>query len=763
MIITTQVTLSAQYCQYVNPFIGTDGMGHTFPGACVPFGSVQLSPDTDTIPHNVNGIYQKEAYRYCAGYQYGDQTIVGFSHTHLNGTGHADLGDLLIMPVSGVIKLHPGTKENPESGYRSRFDHNMEKASPGYYEVFLKDYNVLAQLTTTERTGIHKYTFQDTTSKNLVVDLSHGIYNYDTKTLWSSVRIENDSIITGYRITNGWSRTNYIYFAIHFSEPIQDYGYEDFAKNNYNGFWRKFDIHHHFPEIAGKKIVLWFTFGTENKPLIVKIGISAVSAQNALENLKEEAMFHTFDDLAKQAHDRWEEALSVIDIQGNANQKAMFYTSLYHTMMNPSLYTDVNKQYRGIDNNIHEAQHFTNYTVFSLWDTFRAFHPLLNIINRKRNTDMVNSMLAHYQQSVHHILPVWSLMANENWCMTSYHGVSVVADAITKELDINKKLAVNALVQSSSLPYYEDNKDYIDLGYVPFDKNAYAASITLENSYEDWAVYYTALHTGDTAISNIYRTRALNYRNIYNHNGFACPRFSDGTWKKKFNPLNTHNEGFIEGNSWNYSFFVPHDVNGLIKLTGGDKKFIARLDSLFTMKLDDKYFEETEDITRDGLLGNYVHGNEPGHHIAYLYMWTSQPWKTQDRIREIMNKMYKNSLNGLSGNDDCGQMSAWYILSAMGFYPVCPGTNEYVIGAPYLPYLAIKLENGNTFTIKAPKISDQARFIQKITLNGQSFEKAYITINEILDGGELLFEMGSQPLKTKKFSGKNLPYSLSEP
>ncbi|QIK53990.1 glycoside hydrolase family 92 protein [Dysgonomonas sp. HDW5B] len=756
--------VSQELTSYVNPMIGTLKMGHTFPGACVPHGIVQLSPDTDTIPQNINGKYVADAYKYCAGYQHDDKTIVGFSHTHLSGTGHSDLGDILVMPVTGQLKLNPGTADNPDSGYRSRFSHDTEVARPGYYEVKLDDYGIKAQLTATERTGIHKYTFPANEKKQILIDLAQGIYNYDGKVLWANVRVENDTLITGYRITNGWARVNYTYFAITFSEPIKSYGYEDKEKPKYVGFWRKFDLQHNFPEIGGRKIITYFDFVTDANPTIeMRVALSAVSTLGAIQNLQAETAGKSFDDIAAIANDKWNKELDVIEIEGTKDQKTMFYTSLYHTMINPSVYMDVDGQYRGIDHNIHQAKDFTNYTIFSVWDTYRALHPLFNIINRDRSKNIVNSMLAHYDQSVHKALPVWSLMGNEGWCMIGYHSVSVVADAISKGIDINKKRALEAMISSSNVPYYDGTKEYLELGYVPYDKNSNGSSITLEYAYDDWTIYNTALKMGNTSVAEAYKKRAMNYRNVFDPEiGFVRARKSDGSWKAPYSLLNTHGEGFIEGNSWNYSFYVPQDVKGLIEQMHGEKVFTQRLDSLFTMHLPDEFFENTEDVTREGIMGNYVHGNEPSHHIPYLYAWTSQPWKSQYWIREIMNRMYRNSIDGLCGNDDCGQMSAWYIFSAMGFYPVCPGSDQYVIGAPYLPYLKVKTAPDKNLVIKANGVSDKMRYVKSVKLNGKPYTKAYITYDDIKDGGELVFEMTSQPNKKRTFAEDEKPYSLSQ-
>ena len=735
------VETAVHYIDYVNPIIGTNGMGHTFPGACAPYGIVQLSPDTDTIPVVKDGRYQPRVYEYCAGYQHKDSTIVGFSHTHFSGTGHSDLGDILIMPTTGKVKLNPGTQTDPDGGYRSRFSHDTEIAKPGFYEVMLSDYGIKAQLTATERVGIHRYTFPNDTEGNIILDLIHGIYNYDGKVLLANIRVENDTLITGYRITNGWARTNYTFFAISFNQKIKDYGYVEKAPILYGGGWGKFYQYHNFPEMTGRKLVAYFTF--ENPDVLeLKVALSAVSTDGALKNLHAETDGRDFDKLLAETQQKWNKELSVIEAQGTEDQKAMLYTSLYHTMINPSVYMDVDGNYRGLDHNIHHADGFTNYTVFSLWDTYRAFHPLMNVLQPKRNADFVQSMLKHYEQSVHHVLPVWSHMGNENWCMIGYHAVSVLADAVAKGVVKPSEEILDAMNSSATLPYYTDIPEYISLGYVPYDHNGSSASLTLEYAYDDWTIYQTALKLGDTQLADIYKKRSQSWRNTFDSSiGFARPRYSDGTWKQPFSLLNTDDEGFIEGNSWNYSFYVPHDVEGLIEAMGGEQQFIANLDSIFVMKLPAEFFENTEDVTEEGLMGNYVHGNEPSHHIAYLYNWTSQPYKTQYWVREIMNRMYKNNIDGLCGNDDCGQMSAWYIFSAMGFYPVCPGSDKYMFGAPYLPYMKVRLGNGKTLEIKAPNISDENRYVSKITLNGKEITNRYITHDELMQGGVLEFEM----------------------
>lgn len=620
------------------------------------------------------------------------------------------------MPATGPLKLNPGRADHPDEGYRSRFSHATEKAAPGYYEVMLDDYGIRAQLTATQRVGIHKYTFPEGEKGHLILDLVHGIYNYDGKVLWSNLRVENDTLLTGYRITNGWARTNYTYFAISFSQPIRDYGYQEKEKTLYNGFWRRFDVNRNFPEMGGRKVVAYFNFDTDRQSeLVVKVALSATSTAGALKNLQAEAAQKSFGQLAAEAGEDWNRHLGIFEIEGTPDQKAMFYTSLYHTMINPSVYMDVDGSYRGLDHNIHQAQGFTNYTIFSLWDTYRAEHPLLNLIQPARNADMVTSMIRHEQQSVHGMLPVWSLMGNENWCMSGYHAVSVLADAIAKGNYPPADEALAAMVSTSTVPYYEGLEAYIKLGYVPLEQSATAASTTLEYAYDDWTIYQTALKASNEEVARTYRERALNYRNLFDPSiGFARPKLKDGSFKPDFDVLQTHGEGFIEGNSWNFSFHVPHDVAGLISLMGGEKVFIDKLDKLFTMHLPKQFYEQNEDITEACLVGGYVHGNEPSHHIPYLYAWTSQPWKTQYWLREILNKMYRNATDGLGGNDDCGQMSAWYIFSVMGFYPVCPGTDQYVLGAPYLPYLKLKLPNGKTLEIKAPGVSDKKRYVRSL-------------------------------------------------
>ena len=760
-LMATGLGLAQKPSAYVDPLIGTSGMGHTFPGACVPFGGVQVSPDTDTIPHNVAGKYQAEVYSLCAGYRWEDPTIVGFSHTHLSGTGHSDLGDVLLMPIIGPVHLNPGTADEPEKGYRSRYNHDSETASPGYYAVTLADYGIRAELSATERTAIHRYTYP-TGERHLILDLSHGIYNYKGKTLWASVRMVGDSLLTGYRITQGWAREHYTYFAIRFSRPVKDYGCKETLPSAYKGFWRKFDTEHGFPEMAGRGLACWFDFDWDGADEItVQVALSATSVEGALKNLRAEES--GFDDIRLSAVSSWDRELGKLKAQGSPDELRMLYTSLYHTMINPSLYDDVDGAYRGLDGGIHRTDGWHNYTVFSLWDTYRAEHPLLLLMHPSRARDMVQSMLEHQSQSAHGLLPIWSLMANEGWCMSGYHAVSVLSDALQAGLDLDGDRVLAAMVSTSTVPYLEGLGEYMKNGYVPLDASSTAASTTLEYAYDDWTIYQAARYLGRNSLAREYKKRAYNYLQVFPfREPFAQARYRDGSWKKDSDPRQTYGEGFIEGNSYNFSFHVPQDVAGLIGQMGGEKQFLSILDTLFSQPLEPRYYADNEDIEESCLIGGYVHGNEPSHHIPYLFQWTSEPWRGEYWLREIMERMYQPRRDGLGGNDDCGQMSAWYVFSALGFYPVCPGSGEFVLGAPFLPEMTLQLDNGNTFTILAPQVSSRNRYVRSVKLNGKRYTKRYITREDILSGGVLEFEMTSKPVKKRRPASADLPYSLSQ-
>lgn len=744
--------------RYVNPFIGTREMGHTFPGAVLPFGFVQLSPDTDTIPYESDGKYNPHVYRYCSGYQYDDPTIVGFSHTHFSGTGHSDLGDILLMPTTGLLQLNPGTGIDPTSGYRSAYRKETEQASPGYYRVHLDEPDIDAELTTTIHCGFHRYTFPETGSGHIILDLNHGIYNYPGKVRWAYIRILNDSMVAGYRITSGWGRTRYIYFVISFSRPFSGYGFRDDAPLMYKGFWRKFDQRENFPEMAGTKIKAHFDFSfADGDQVLVKVGLSGVSAEGALDNLLREIPGWDFDRVVAEANKAWELELQRIRIDATEDQKVIFYTALYHALIHPSQYQDISGKYRGVDTEIHQARGFTNYSVFSLWDTYRALHPLLTLLYPDRTADFINSMLSHWEQSPEGMLPVWSHHGNENWCMIGYHSIAVIADATVKGIrgfDVQK--ALQASVSTARNNLYPGVREYTAMGYIPEDRVANSASITLEYAYDDYALSQLARAVAEKPLlqdfvrlyglkeADDFLRRSENYRHLFDTaTGFVRPRNADGSWRQPFDPLNTYGQGFIEGNSWNYSFFVPHDVPSLIGLMGGEKTFISRLDSLFTLHLDDRHFTSTEDVTRSGIIGNYVHGNEPSHHIPYLYNWTSQPWKTAERVSRICREMYRNAPDGLCGNDDCGQMSAWYIFSSLGFYPVCPGTTQYAIGIPVCRRASITLPKGKILTVRIEGEPGPHSVTRSVSLNGKEINTPFLEHHELIEGGELVFYMKS--------------------
>ncbi len=742
--VGAQTNAAFNLTKYVNPLIGTQKMGHTFPGATVPFGMVQLSPDTDTLQYIENGKYNPDMYKYCGGYQYDDKTIVGFSHTHFSGTGHSDLGDFLVMPTVGKVMLNPGTANVSGSGYRSAFKHENEVAKPGYYSVLLDDYHIKAELTATERVGFHQYTFPKTDEANIILDLVHGIYNYPEKNVWSFVRVENDTLVTGYRQTLGWARTKTVYFAMVFSKPVKSYGSNDAGKKEpYKGFWRKFDQTKNFPDLAGRALKLYFNFSTEeNEKIKIKFALSGVSMAGALKNLQTEIPHFNFEKTADEASEKWEKELGKIKIEAPENTRINFYTSMYHSFIAPNIFMDADGSYKGLDQNIHQAKGFTNYSTFSLWDTYRALHPLYNIIQPKRNDDIVKSMLAHYNQSALHMLPVWSHYANDNWCMSGYHAVSVIADAIVKgttTADANAVLM--ACVATARKNNYEGIGEYVSKGFIPANKSGVSVSNTLEYAYDDWCIAQLAKKIGNTEIYNEFIKRSENYKNVFDKDGFVKQKDADGNFLKNFDALSTNGQGLIEGNSWNYSFFVPHNPAGLIALMGGNKKFIGKMDSLFTMYLPDKYFAETEDITREGIIGTYVHGNEPAHHVAYLYNFAGAAWKTQALVRRILENQYKPAVDGLGGNDDCGQMSAWYIFSALGFYPVAPGSNEYQIGSPIINKAKLNVGNGNILNITVINQSEKNRYVKSVTINGKPIKGTTLNHADIMNGGDLVFVM----------------------
>ncbi|WP_418509044.1 GH92 family glycosyl hydrolase [Corallibacter sp.] len=735
------------YTQYVNPFIGTSKMGHVFPGATAPFGMVQLSPQTNFQVMFKEGKYNPKTYEYCAGYQHKDSTIIGFSHTNFSGTGHADLGDLLIMPTTGKLVLDPLKTSQGDKGFYSTFLHNHEEASPGYYKVDLDSYGIKAELTASERVGFHQYTFPKSDNAHIVLDMVYNVYQHDNKNVWTFIRVENDSTLTGYRQTKGWARDKKVFFAIAFSKPFKSYGHKKYDNIIYDGFYRKFHQSENFPEMAGKNIRAYFNFDTqEDEQIKLKVALSSVSSAGAMKNLTAEIPHWDFNKTYEETSEKWNNELSKIEIETLTEaEKTTFYTALYHTNLSPIVYEDVDGQYRGLDQNIHTSKNFTNYTIFSLWDTYRALHPLFNITQPKRNNDMIKSMLAHHDQSVHNMLPIWSHYANENWCMIGYHATSVIADAMAKNVgDFNKEHALKASINTANVDYYDGIGDYKKYHFVPEDKSGASVSKTLEYAYNDWCIAQMAKQLSDSETETEYQNRSEYYNNVFDKNsGFMRPKLSNGDFKKEFDPLDTHGQGFIEGNAWNYGLYIPQNVDNMIALMGGKERFTQHLDSLFTMELNDKYIEKNEDITRDGLIGNYVHGNEPSHHVPYLYNWSGHPEKTQARVRMIMDTMYGPSVEGLCGNDDAGQMSAWYIFSSLGFYPVTPGSPNYALGSPLIKEAKIHLDNGKTLTITAKNQSKDNIYVKRVLINGKELTNNQISHQDIMNGGELIFEMSN--------------------
>ncbi len=741
---------SIELTQFVNPFIGTSKMGHTFPGATAPFGMVQLSPQTNfEMMFTDDGQYNAKTYEYCAGYQQRDSTIIGFAHTNFSGTGHSDLGDFLVMPTTGNLVLDPLETKNGDKGFYSIFSHENESASPGYYNVMLDSYGIEAELTSSERVGFHQYTFPKAENAHILLDLVYNVYHHDNKNVWTFLRVENDSLVTGYRQTKGWARTKKVFFAMKFSKPFSSYGHKKYDEQTYNGFYRRFNETENFPEMAGKDIRAYFNFDVKaDEQIKVKFALSPVSTAGAMKNLEAEIPHWDFEKTRSETNDKWNKELSKIKVKTlTEDNKKTFYTALYHTMLSPILYEDVDGQYRGLDQNIRTSEGFTNYTIFSLWDTYRALHPLFNILQPDRNNDMIKSMLAHHDESVHNMLPIWSHYANENWCMIGYHATSVIADAMAKSVgDFDKNRALQASVNTANVPYFDGLGDYIKYHYVPEDKSHSSVSKTLELAYNDWCIAQMAGQVANSDVEKNFLERSEYYNNVFDDkSGYMRPKLSDGTFREEFDPLDTYGQGFIEGNAWNYGLYVPHQLDKMINMMGGKERFSQHLDSLFTMELDDKFIEKHEDITRDGIIGNYVHGNEPGHHIPYLYNWTGKPYKTQERVRMIMDSMYGSTVDGLCGNDDAGQISAWYIFSSLGFYPVTPGSSDYALGSPLVEEAIIQLDNGKTLTITAKNQSAENVYVDKVIVNGSEIEGSLLSHDAIIGGGEIVFEMRNTP------------------
>ena len=684
--------------RYVNPFIGTGGHGHTFPGPSLPFGMVQLSPDT-----------RLTGWDSCSGYHYSDNRIYGFSHTHLSGTGIPDYSDILFMPRIGLHSFHDSDKDE----YTNTFRHENESASPGYYRVKFDD-GLQVELTATKRVGFHRYTFPEHTDVgNVILDLTHR-----DRVLDSYLKIVDKQHIEGFRRSSSWARNQIVYFVAEFSRPFQS------AVTT---------------ALEGPNVKAAFRFDLPDK-ILVKVGISAVSIEGARKNLKSELAHWDFERVRKDTTDSWNQELNKIEVSGgDESQLKTFYTALYHADLTPNLFMDVDGQYLGRDFKIHQAKGFDYYTVFSLWDTFRAAHPLYTILDQKRTTDFINTFLAQYREGGR--LPVWELAANETDTMIGYHAVSVIADAVAKGIQgFDRELAFEAMKHSAELRQFGLGA-YIDRGYIEMEDERESVSKTLEYAYDDWCIAVVARALGHVDDYNRYLRRAQSYKNVFDREtGFVRARTNAG-WVSQFDPREV-NFNFTEANSWQYSFFVPQDIRGLIALMNGEVNFTTKLDQLFIAESKTTGREQA-DIT--GLIGQYAHGNEPSHHIAYLYDYAHQAWKTQYRVRQIMDDFYRATPDGLIGNEDCGQMSAWYILSAAGFYPVTPGSTVYAIGTPLFPEIKFHLENGRTFIVKANNVSSRDFYIQSAKLNSEPYHNVFINQADVMAGGELDFEMGEQP------------------
>ncbi|HEY9137743.1 MAG TPA: GH92 family glycosyl hydrolase, partial [Terriglobus sp.] len=706
----------------VDPFIGTGPEGHTFPGAAVPFGMVQLSPDTQIRPF-------KQSYKWAAGYRYEDTTILGFSHTHFSGAGHSDLGDVLLQPISGDVNLEPGDADHP--GYRSKFSHSSEKASPGYYAVTLQDYNIKAELTATTRVGVHRYNYPAGKPEHILLDLRSSIYNYPGKVLWSRIRMRNDGTITGMRETRGWAPGRQLYFAIRFSQPITTHHLYNRESQPilYNGFKTPGNTPEDTQSIEGRGLIGVFDFASSPKPLVVKVAISPTSEDEAIANMDAEVPAFDFDKVHTEATAQWEKALGAVDITANADTRKSLYTALYHALLAPSVSMDADGSYRGPDNQVHKANGFHFVSSLSLWDTYRAEQPLMTLLQpAARTADLANSMLASQQESPFGILPVWQFQGIETWCMIGYHAVPILADAIAKDIPgFDKEAALKSMVTSANYAPYGNLGAYMKLGYVPVDNDQEAASKTVEYAFDDWTIAKTAEKLGHKDIAAEFYKRAQYWRNNFNvKDGFVEPRLTDGSYRTPFDPTKAGaNSGFTEGNAWQYSWYQPQDELGLVKLLGGPDKLVAKLDEMFDQKVDPAKYADVEDIS--GMIGQYIHGNEPSHHLPYLYMYASQPWHTQARLKQIIDSQYKPTPDGLVGNDDLGQMSAWVLFSSLGFYPVAPTSNEYVLGRPFTDRSVLHLPNNKTFTITAADLSDTNAFVQSVTLNDKPLDRTYIT------------------------------------
>jgi predicted alpha-1,2-mannosidase len=715
---------------YVDPFIGTGGHGHTYPGATVPFGMLQVSP--------VNGI---SGWDWCSGYHYSDSITIGFSHLSLSGTGIGDLADIIFMPVNKEVDLSANPQSRDSITYKSSYSHQNEKATPGYYQVYLEDYDVNVELTASKRTANHKYSFKKGDKNSVVIDLGFAI-NWD-KPLETSLKIEDDFTISGTRFSKGWAQNQKVFFVAKFSKPITSY--KIFADGNLTD--KK--------TVKSTKTTTQLFFETDAKnELQVKVALSSVSVENAKDNL--DTPDFNFESVKTAAENSWEKALSSFNVETKTDSlKTIFYTALYHAQLAPVTFSDKNGQFRLENDSIATAENYTAYSTLSLWDTFRAENPLLTVIAPDKVSDMINSMLAYYETKK--ILPVWTLYGNETNTMTGYHSIPVIVDAYKKGIrgfDAEKayKAMKNTMLQDErGLNHY---KKY---GYIPYNLVDESVTITLEYAYDDWCVAEMAKMLGKQEDYQFFLNRSKAYQYLFDtKSGFMRGKSADGKyWNEPFDPKHSnHREqtDYTEGNAWQHSWFVPHAVNNLIEIHGSKEIFASRLEQLFIQSSEITGDNVSADIT--GLIGQYAHGNEPSHHIAYMFNHAKQPWRTQFWARHIIDTQYNTTPNGLSGNEDCGQMSAWYVLSSMGLYPMNPASGEYEIGTPIFDKTTMNLPNGKTFTIKAENVSDKNIYIQSATINGKVFNKTTISHQNILKGGTLYFKMGAEPNKQWGFSKK---------
>lgn len=728
--------LPKEYTDSVNVFIGTGGHGHTFPGATLPHGMVQLSPDTRLFGWDA-----------CSGYYYDDTSIMGFTHTHLSGTGIGDYGDILFMPVVGEKPLIAGTAENPDEGYRSRFSHEQESARPGYYQVLLQDDSINVELTATLRAGLHRYTYPKTSDARLIVDMEPTIHGHQHPV--TQIRVVNDSTIAGMKYTVGWAKRHYVYFYAVFSSPFD---YKLYSGTEYQSDSTSVTVN-------TAKAVMSFRNLPADGRVLAKVGISSVDEEGARLNVEAEIPNWDFEGVMKQANTTWNEALGKIDIETSDNDsRTVFYTSLYHAFIQPSLASDVDGRYRTMGHEIKQDASYTNYTVFSLWDTFRAAHPLYTIVTPEQNQAFIRSLLRKYDEGG--ILPKWELASNETGTMIGYHAVSVIADAMMKkQCDFDVKKALEACIRSSVydttgvtpmmdrqilngklMPVSIKYKN--ELGYIPCDKVGGSVSQGLEFAYNDWLIAQMMKEHNRKDLYDKYMELSRNYRNYFDpETKLMRGRLSDGSWITPFDPASVQRpSNYVEGNAWQWAWFVPQDVEGLMELVGGQKSFEAHLDTLFTTSSEltgDP--NAAADVT--GMIGQYAHGNEPSHHIPYLYNYAGAPRKTQALVDHILRTLYHNDPNGLSGNEDVGQMSAWYALSAMGFYSFCPGRPVYEIGRPIFDKVTIHLSNGKDFVIQAKNNSVENKYIRSMKLNGEDLAEPRFSHFDLMKGGELIFEM----------------------